>query len=104
MSNGIESATRVLPGLVERAAGASGSVREAEPEGGFAATLGKFLGAVDELQKDSGRMQQALLNGEPVELHQVMIRAEEAGVAMDLLLEIRNRLVNGFDTIMKMPM
>ena len=31
---------------------------------------------------------QAFLNGDPVELHQVMIKAEEAGLATDLLLEI----------------
>ena len=43
------------------------------------------------------------MNGDPVELHQVMIKAEEAGVAMDLLLEIRNRLLNAYNDLIRMP-
>jgi flagellar hook-basal body complex protein FliE len=103
MSQGINNIARVVPGLLERT-GASKPGAEAADESSFSDTLGQFVKSVDSLQKDSARMQEALLNGEPVELHQVMIKAEEAGIAMDLLLEIRNRLVNGFDTIMKMPM
>jgi len=104
MSQGINNVTRLVPGLIERPGDASRPAPDAAGEGSFGETLGKFLESVDSLQKDSAAMQEALLNGEPVELHQVMIKAEEAGIAMDLLLEIRNRLVNGFDTIMKMPM
>jgi flagellar hook-basal body complex protein FliE len=38
-----------------------------------------------------------------VELHQVMIKAEEAGLATDLLLEIRNKLINAYNQLMNMP-
>jgi len=33
-----------------------------------------------------------------------MIAAEEAGIALDLLLEIRNKLVDAYKTLMQMPM
>ena len=42
--------------------------------------------------------------GEPIELHEVMIRAEQAGVATDLLLEIRNKLVTAYNEVLRMPM
>jgi flagellar hook-basal body complex protein FliE len=32
-----------------------------------------------------------------------MIKAEEAGIATDLLLEIRNRLINAYQETMRMP-
>ncbi|MEE8404551.1 MAG: flagellar hook-basal body complex protein FliE [candidate division Zixibacteria bacterium] len=43
------------------------------------------------------------MNGDPVELHQVMIKAEEAGLATDLLLEIRNRLISAYNELIRMP-
>ena len=73
-------------------------------EGGFGKLFGEFLNAVNELHNEVGEAQQALLAGEPIELHQVMIKAEEAGIATDLLLQIRNRLVDGINELMRMPM
>ena len=63
-----------------------------------------MIGDVNDLQMESAQLQQAFLAGEPVELHQVMIKAEEAGLSMDLLLEIRNKLVNAYNEIIRMPM
>jgi len=34
----------------------------------------------------------------------VMIAVEEAGITMDLFLEIRNRLLEGYQSLVKMPM
>ncbi|MBU2652480.1 MAG: flagellar hook-basal body complex protein FliE [Bacteroidetes bacterium] len=48
-------------------------------------------------------MQQAFLDGEPVELHQVMVKAEEAGIATELLIEIRNKLVDAYSELIRMP-
>ena len=55
------------------------------------------------IQKDSAQLQEAFMNGEPVEIHQMMIKAQEAGISMDLLLEVRNKLVNAYSEIMRMP-
>ncbi|MFZ1683500.1 MAG: flagellar hook-basal body complex protein FliE [Candidatus Zixiibacteriota bacterium] len=70
----------------------------------FGDLLSNAINQVNDVQKDSAAMQQALLNGENVELHDVMIKAEQAGISMDLMLEVRNRLVNGFNELMRMPM
>jgi flagellar hook-basal body complex protein FliE len=63
-----------------------------------------LLQSVNGVQNEAAAIQQAYLAGEEVELHQMMIKAEEAGISMDLLLEIRNRLVDAYNDLMKMPM
>ncbi len=78
----------------------------APPDGqaSFGSMLGNALNSVNDLQVQSAQAQDALLHGEPVELHEVMIKAEQAGIAMDLLLEIRNKLLSAYNDIMRMPM
>lgn len=97
---------RLVPGLIEPTS-APGKIQKPESTGkqpAFADMLTDLLDSVNQAQKESGQMQQAFMAGEPVELHQLMIKAEEAGVATDLLLEVRNKLVDAYREIMKMPM
>lgn len=70
----------------------------------FKTLVGDFINSVNDVQNAAGDAQKEFLAGDDIALHEVMIKGEEAGVAMDLLLEIRNRLVNGFKEIMRMPM
>lgn len=110
MSSNVNIINRVLPGLIEPA-GKMSPMPTPTMEPGviktddtFGKLFSEFVNSVNELHTDAGEAKKALLAGEPVELHQVMIQGEKAGIATDLLLEIRNRLVNGFNEIMRMPM
>jgi flagellar hook-basal body complex protein FliE len=96
---------RLVPGLVERPQEQNSGVKNlpSEQEGKFQDLFSDLLNSVNQLQNESADIQQAFLSGEPVELHQVMIKAEEAGLAMDLLLEIRNRLITAYNDLMRMP-
>ncbi len=99
---------RLIPGLIERP-GVTSPTGKSEAAGAvdqpaFSDMLSDLVESVNTLQNESGQTQQAFLAGEPVELHQMMIKAEEAGVAMDLLLEIRNKLLTAYNDIIKMPM
>ncbi|MEE8577079.1 MAG: flagellar hook-basal body complex protein FliE [candidate division Zixibacteria bacterium] len=100
------SANRILPGLIEKAVPGTGSETKAGSvdKSDFSNLLADVIGSVNELQSESGTIQAALMAGEPVELHDVMIKLEESGLAMDLLLEIRNRLLSGYSELMRMPM
>lgn len=108
MTTPLNNVTRLVPGLIEAPTGkppAGPGIGTEKPTGeNFADMFSDLLGSVNELQGEAGMAQKALLSGEPVELHNVMIKLEQAGIAMDLLLEIRNRLLNGFTEIMRMPM
>jgi flagellar hook-basal body complex protein FliE len=64
---------------------------------------GSFLDAVNDLQTQAGALQQSLYSDNPTELHRVMIAAQEAGTAMELLVEIRNKLVDAYQELMRMP-
>ena len=106
MPGSLNSINRLVPGLIEQAGTrpTGRSAGETTESGSFSEVFTNLINSVNELQHEAGQAQQALMAGEPVELHQVMIKAEEAGLTMDLLLEIRNRLVSAYQEIMRMPM
>ncbi len=42
---------------------------------------------------------QALAQGKPVEPHELMMAVEQANLALDLLIEVRNRLLEGYQEL-----
>ena len=91
---------QLVPGLLEK----PGSEKPTKVDSSsFGDQLSSLINSVNDLQSQAGEAQNALLAGEPVELHDVMIKAEEAGLAMDLLLQVRNRLVDGYKELIRMP-
>ena len=68
----------------------------------FADTLKQALGEVSAVQENASETVQAYLRGEPVELHQVMAAGEEAGIAMEMLVELRNKLTETYRTVINM--
>lgn len=68
----------------------------------FADTLKNALGEVSSLQNEATDAIGAFVRGEPVEIHEVMAAAEEAGLALDMLIEIRNKLADAYRSVMQM--
>jgi flagellar hook-basal body complex protein FliE len=68
----------------------------------FRESLQKALHEVNALQLHAGEQVQRLVAGEDVDLHEVMISTEEAGIAFELMMEIRNRLLEGYQEILRM--
>ena len=82
-----------------------GSVRIAfgESEGSsFADTLRGALGEVSELQNEARDAIGAFLRGDPIEIHEVMAAAAEAGIALEMLIEIRNKLTEAYRSVVQM--
>ena len=95
---GIDAAARAAgiapipgPGSVDEASGVS-----------FADTLKSALGEVSDLQVTAQDAIGAFLRGEPIEVHEVMAAAEEAGIALEMLIEIRNKLTEGYRSVIQM--
>jgi flagellar hook-basal body complex protein FliE len=103
--SGVGNVNRLVPGLIERLDVNQGEMNrpESKSESNFTEIFSNMVQSVDNLQKESSQVQAAMMAGEPVELHQVMIKAEEAGIAMDLLLQVRNKLVDAYNELMRMP-
>lgn len=72
---------------------------------GVQKTFGQFLqdaiGEVNQAQLHAGDMTNRFAAGEPLDVHQVMIAAQEASVALNLALQVRNKLVDGYQEIMR---
>ncbi len=102
MSGMVGQIGRVVPGLQDKVQGAAVSDKTAG--GNFSEVFSDLINSVNTLQADSAEIQQLAATGEVSDLHDVMIALEKAGVAMDLLLEIRNKLVDAYQSLVKMPM
>ncbi|MFZ0392089.1 MAG: flagellar hook-basal body complex protein FliE [Calditrichia bacterium] len=71
-------------------------------KGSFGMTLRDFLSDVNQLQNEAGEAQEALVEGELTDLHQVTLAAEKARVGLEMLLEMRNKVMESYQEIMRM--
>ncbi|NPA32218.1 MAG: flagellar hook-basal body complex protein FliE [Aquificae bacterium] len=62
----------------------------------------RFIEWVNEMQKRSERLKERVLNGEDVPLHELVVEAKKAEVALNLLIEVRNKLLDAYNELMKM--
>ena len=82
------------------AAPLTGPAPAAPPEGGkFMEILLNNLEEVNRLQRDADKSVQALYSGETDDVAGVFTAVNKAGVAFDLLMEIRNKLVEAYREI-----
>lgn len=68
----------------------------------FGDTLKQALNEVSGMQEKSSDAIASFLRGEPIEMHQVMAASEEAGIALDALIEIRNKLTDAYRAVINM--
>lgn len=68
----------------------------------FKDTLSKFVQSVNDLQSKAADAETSFLKGEITDVHQVMIAVEEASVAFELLMEIRNKLLDSYQQVVRM--
>lgn len=86
-------------------AGQAGAIAPAStgaPAVDFADTLQGALHKVSAVQKRSADMQVAYERGEVTDIAQVMLARQEAGVAFEATLQVRNKLLNAYTEIMRM--
>jgi flagellar hook-basal body complex protein FliE len=67
----------------------------------FSDMLKSTLGEVNQLQQQAGQSIQRLATGEIHDVHQVMVAAEEASIAFELMMEIRNKLMDAYQEVMR---
>jgi flagellar hook-basal body complex protein FliE len=70
-------------------------------------TFGTFLKDaiqnVNTQQIESDKMTQRLVMGENVDLHNVMITAQKASIAFNTTMEVRNKVIEAYQEIIRMP-
>ncbi len=87
----------VLPGAGEGGAGGAGDVGPS-----FKDTFTRAINEVSDTRARGTNLAERFAAGEPVELHQVMAASEEAGIALDLAIELRNKVVEAYRSLINM--
>ena len=68
----------------------------------FADTLKEAVGTVNELHKASDKASQELATGRTDNVADVMVAAEKADIALRLMVQVRNKIIDAYQDIMKM--
>ncbi|GBD94712.1 flagellar hook-basal body complex protein FliE [bacterium BMS3Abin05] len=67
----------------------------------FNATLKGFINEVNDLQKDAGESINKLAAGEINDVHDVMVAVEKASTSFDLMMQIRNKILEAYREVMR---
>lgn len=73
------------------------------PAEGFGKFLGEMIEKVNSSQQQSDKAVQQLITGETKSLHEVMIAMEKASVSFQFINQVRNKAVEAYQEIMRMP-
>jgi flagellar hook-basal body complex protein FliE len=84
-------------------AGTSISQNSAAGPVDFSGILSQVASPLLEKQSEAAAVTRSVLLGEGAPLHQSMIAMQEASVAFSLMVEVRNKVVEGFQELMRMP-
>lgn len=69
----------------------------------FADFLNNAVSEVNKLQLDSEQLNEAFAMGKTDNIHQVMIAGEKAEMALQFTMQIRNKILDAYQEIMRMP-
>ena len=72
------------------------------PGADFGELLNDAISKVNELQKNSDELSEELAVGEADNLHDVVIAAEKADIALSLTIQVRDKIVEAYDEMMRM--
>ena len=93
---GLSEAGSVPPGCAASPAG------EIQPGQSFSSVLGRLVNEVNLQQQAATEAVRGLQSGQNVPLHQAVLAMEEASVSFQLMVEVRNRLLDSYQELMRM--
>jgi flagellar hook-basal body complex protein FliE len=78
-------------------------VQPAEPgAGGFQSVLDGLIGRVERTQDQAAKITESFLTGGNEELHSVALASQRASLEFELFLQVRNKVVQAYQEIMRM--
>jgi len=101
--NSINSINSVLNKLASPKAD-NKDIKKKGDENGFGKQINKMLGEVNDLQLNAGKVADQFANGEIEDVHEVMIAAEKASISLEMVLEVRNKLIDAYREMMRVQM
>lgn len=102
------SLTQALKPLVGVKEVAAPDVRPADsavggdPSASFTQAMKKAVGEVNNLQNDADKMAVNLASGDVEDVHKAMIAMQKAKLALDFTIQVRNKVIEAYQEIMRM--
>ncbi|HEY8543100.1 MAG TPA: flagellar hook-basal body complex protein FliE [Pseudothermotoga sp.] len=82
----------------------AGQTSQTKNQGDFADILKNAIEKVNQIQKNAEQMSADFALGKISNIHEVIIEAEKATIALRLTTEVRNRIVQAYQEIMRMQL
>jgi flagellar hook-basal body complex protein FliE len=96
--------TAPITGITPISIPSAAAVGTASQPGEFQSVLAGAINGIESLQNDASIATQKFLTGENEELHTTVLAAQKAELAFELGLQVRNKVVDAYQEIMKMQM
>lgn len=101
-SNALKLPTVATPSIAPAKPNATDEAGAADKATGFGKALMNAIEGLDAVQKSADDKAMELATGEPIDLHEVMLSRETASLHMQLALQVRNKLVEAYQDVMRM--
>jgi len=99
----LKAQTQAFGGVANRELLNPGAVNKAD-QSKFSDIMSQAIDKVNEVQQASDSLGKAYLKGDPnVDVTDVMIASQKAGVAFEAMVQVRNKLVEAYRDVMNMP-
>ena len=95
----ITAADAVIP-----AVGTPRSLIGASQPGAFQQVLEGTIGTLDSLDKNAGTAVQKFLSGQNEDIHTTVLATQQAEMAFQLGLQVRNKVISAYQEVMKMQL
>lgn len=83
---------------------APGAQVDSRQSGSFGSVFHATMNAVDRPQKEAAELATRIETGASDDLTGAMISAQKASLSFSALTQVRNKLLNAYDEVMKMPL
>jgi flagellar hook-basal body complex protein FliE len=77
-------------------------VGDADKKKTFGDTMKEFIQDVDKMQKVADYQAERFATGDLKDIHEVVIAAQQANLSLQLLVEIRNKVMDSYRELMRM--
>jgi len=98
MINPVASSVHIAP--IELPAG----IKEAGAGGSFQSVFADAIGNVQQAQKTADASVDRFLSGENEEIHHVALATQQSELAFEMFLQVRNKVVQAYQEVMRMQM
>lgn len=93
---------KVITGVATSTASATAPVAGGESAGGFGASLARLVGTMEDSHNSANSAVNGMLTGQ-LDVHDAMIALQRADLTLQFGVQVRNKLMNAYQEIMRMP-